>query len=254
MDASLIDHPMIRKAIFYPRTASPSGEHDGTLPVNDEIALGYRLYPKADAPAVIIYFHGNGEIASDYDSIAPLYHEAGASLMVIDFRGYGWSTGEPLPSALLGDPVAVHPHVLKTLEKAQLPTDNLYLMGRSLGSTCAIHLAHLETESFKGLIIESGFADIKPLMMLLGVPTQLLNNFRDPVGNLSKLSMLNLPLLVIHGEQDNLIPVYHGEQLHAASPSGRKKFLRIPKAGHNDLMMIGMTQYFAAISAFIRQP
>ena len=55
----------------------------------------------------MIYFHGNGEIATDYNDIAPIFHQQGADLMVIDFRGYGWSTGSPVISQLPSDSAAV---------------------------------------------------------------------------------------------------------------------------------------------------
>ena len=108
MDSNHLDHPLIRTILFYPRPAKPGSSHrpnavDGTIPVEGDVALGYRLFRHEAGAPVIVLFHGNGEIAHDYDDLAPMYHRAGASLLVVDYRGYGWSNGQPRASALLPD-------------------------------------------------------------------------------------------------------------------------------------------------------
>jgi hypothetical protein len=247
---NLLDNPLVTSILFYPRRESPGGSEvpgavDGSIPVHDEVSLGYRYYPH-DGPTVL-YFHGNGEIAGDYDGIAPEFHRIGAGLLVVDYRGYGWSTGKPRASNLLSDVEAVHkalPDILKT-------ENPLYIMGRSLGSAPAIHYASLHPETFKGIIIESGFAHAPKLLANLGLPAQLFGNVPDPIGNVPKMKKLDLPLLVIHGERDTLIPVANGQVLYDASPSARKNILRIPNAGHNDLLYVGMPDYFAAIAELL---
>jgi fermentation-respiration switch protein FrsA (DUF1100 family) len=81
-----------------------------------------------------------------------------------------------------------------------------------------------------------------------GLPTM---GVPDPVENAEKVSKLHLPLLVIHAEQDTLIPISQGQALYDASPATQKHFLRIPRAGHNDIMYIGMREYMAAIQQHI---
>jgi fermentation-respiration switch protein FrsA (DUF1100 family) len=131
------------------------------------------------------------------------------------------------------------------------PQTVLYIMGRSLGSAPAIHYASLHPDMFKGIIIESGFAHAPKLLANLGLPAQLLGNLPDPIGNVAKMGEIDLPLLVIHGERDTLIPVANGQALYDASPTARKNMLRVPNAGHNDLLYVGMHDYFAAISDLI---
>src|SRR5688572_25314222 len=93
----LLDTPLIVGNIFFPRKAAPDTHpdkknvKDGTIEVEDGIKLGYRCYIHQAVAPVLLFFHGNGEVASDYDSFARYYHEAGVSLLVVDFRGYGWS-------------------------------------------------------------------------------------------------------------------------------------------------------------------
>jgi alpha-beta hydrolase superfamily lysophospholipase len=256
MTPNLLDNPLIISTLFYPRVA-PAGTsrldnvHDGTIPVEDSIVLGYRLFAhEPDAP-VILYWHGNGEIASDYDHFAAEYHRVGASLLVVDYRGYGWSTGKPKVSALLSDVEPVLTAVPDILQGAGLFGDTLLMMGRSLGSACAIHAAHDYPDRLKGLIIESGFAHAIPLLARLGLPQRFLSNLPDPIGNVRKMTSVDLPLLVIHGERDNLIPVANGQALYDASPATIKHLLRVPHAGHNDLLFYAPDQYFAAIKQFL---
>jgi len=257
MSLDLLDNPLINATLFYPRRAEPGsnqrpGVSDGAISVSDDVELGYRLFAAEPALPVVLLFHGNGEIAPDYDDIAPLYHRAGASPLVVDFRGYGWSTGQPSVPTLLSDVDAVYGALPGLLENAGL-TGDLFVMGRSLGSAPAIHLVHEYADTFAGLILESGFAHILPLMAQMGLPTARLAGLPDPVGNVRKLAEVDLPLLVIHGERDTLLPVGNGQALYDVSPASHKRILRVPRAGHNDLLFFAPDEYFEAITRFIKE-
>jgi alpha-beta hydrolase superfamily lysophospholipase len=256
MNPNWLDNPLVNNTLFYPRAAAPGtdlpdGVHDGTIPAAEDIALGYRLYVHTPGAPLIIFFHGNGEIASDYDSIAPLFHRAGASLIVVDYRGYGWSSGQPKVSALLPDTEAVIAALPDVLAQASAAVGAWFVMGRSLGSACALHAAHTTPAHLTGVIIESGFAHAIPLLARLGLPVERLQNIPDPIGNVRKIAQITLPLLVIHGERDTLIPVHNGQALYDASPAALKRLARIPSAGHNDLLFYGVEAYFDAVAAFL---
>jgi alpha-beta hydrolase superfamily lysophospholipase len=258
MDLKLLDNPLVLSTLFYPRPAQPgthpdSAGRDGTIPVAEDVVLGYRLYVHRPGAPVVLFFHGNGEVASDYDGFAPQYHRAGASLLVVDYRGYGWSTGRPLVSALLADVEPVLAALPDLLEEAGLAGAPLYVMGRSLGSAPAIHAAHTHPDRFRGIIIESGFARAVRLLERLGLPRTLTDRLPDPIGNDRKMAEIALPLLVIHGERDTLIPVENGQALYDASPATTKRLLRVPGAGHNDLLFYGLEPYFAALADFIAE-
>jgi|SRR5690554_31495 len=251
-----LDNPQIASFLFYPRRAEPGSRRenvtDGTIPVGDGIALGYRLYRAAPAAPLVLLFHGNGEIAPDYDGIAPLYDEIGVSLLVVDYRGYGWSTGEPRVSTLLPDALAVHEALPRVLEEGGVEPDApRFIMGRSLGSAPAIHLAHEAGDTHAGLIIESGFSRALALLIHLGLPADRLQGLADPFDNLGKMGRIDMPLLVIHGAADQLIPASNARELHEASPASDKRLLIIEYAGHNDLIFTNPDRYFGAISAFV---
>ncbi len=259
MDVEILDTPLILSLLFYPQSTEPGksrvdGVTDGVIPVADNVELGYRLYAhQPDAP-VILYFHGNGEIVSDYDDLAGEYRRAGASLLVVDYRGYGWSSGEPTISTFLPDVERVHQSVPSILKKAELGKHKaLFLMGRSLGSSWAIHLAYRYPDSYNGLIIESGFAQLFPMLGRMGLQVLPGRRAKDPIGNLNKMKEIKLPLLVIHGESDLLIPIKQGQMLYDASPATYKRLQIIERGGHNDLLFRGAEEYFNVITEFIRE-
>ena len=244
----------IDQMLFYPRpartgTSRVKGATDGTIMSGDAAELGYRLYPRAGGGAVILFFHGNGEVAPDYDDIAPLYWGAGASLLVVDYRGYGWSSGRPGIERLLPDAESAFAALPGILEAAGLGDGPHFVMGRSLGSAPAIHLASDHPDAWHGLIVESGFARVIPLLARLGFP--LAGGARpDPIGNLDKVAGLQLPLLVLHGERDTLIPVSEGQALYDVSPARVKTIRRFAGAGHNDLLTYA-EEYFEAVHSFL---
>lgn len=259
MSLALLDNPVVLSQAFYPRPAHRGeglrgGSHDvfdGIIPVERDIVLGYRLYANLSGGPLILLFHGNGEIAIDYDDIAPYYQRhVNASLLVVDYRGYGWSTGAPTFSALLNDTEAVCGALPDILESANLLDSPLYVMGRSIGSAPALHIAKEHPDRFRGLIIESGFAKVLTLALRWGLLREIAEKLVDPIGNERKIASLNLPLLVIHGEQDTLIPVDHAQRLYDTSPAARKFLLRVPGAGHNDLLA-WPDMYFKAIADFL---
>lgn len=251
-----LDHPQIVNLLFYPRPATQGNSRipntiDGHIPVEDGVQLGYRLYKPDKARCVVVFFHGNGEVASDYDGIVHEYFGLQCAFLVVDYRGYGWSSGSPLTTTFLTDAEAVIPALPNVLGDLQdLPR---YVMGRSLGSAPAIHLAYKFPEMFKAVIIESGFSDMPSVFRRLGIPVDLSTISDIPVGNARTMQEVNLPLLVIHGENDNLLPIDNGEKIYHASPSDDKTMLRIPRAGHNDLLYIGRDAYFGAISKLIER-
>src|SRR5262249_157568 len=82
---------------------APQGAADHLIQGAPGVSLGARHYRGDIGSPTILYFHGNGEVVGDHDSIAPLYHRAGLDLFVVDYRGYGRSGGKPSFAALVED-------------------------------------------------------------------------------------------------------------------------------------------------------
>ena len=257
MPKPLLDRSEVIRILFHPRRdygSAYSTQNIRLIDVEVEpgIVIGGRLYPaEATAPA-ILYFHGNGEIAADYDNIAPLYTQMGISLLVMDYRGYGRSTGNHTATALLSDAVSVYDSTRNLLEENGLAPSHLYVMGRSLGSAAAIEIALHEGQHIDGLIIESGFSDTFALLARIGgLQIRNVDEVTDGFGNLSKISRITTRTLIIHGENDVLIPSEEGKQLYEECVSSEKQLVIIAGAGHNDIMYVGKDKYFQAISDFV---
>jgi pimeloyl-ACP methyl ester carboxylesterase len=256
-DLALLDRPEVVSFIFCPRREFAETSATGQampifIPVDEEVSIGCRFYPTCQDDPVIFYFHGNGEIASDYDYVAPFYNAIGVNLFVVDYRGYGMSNGTPTATALVKDAHALFHRGIAVFEELGY-TGNIIVMGRSLGSIPALELAAHHQNFLAGLIIESGFSNTMSLIECLGFGALFegVKNFRG-FGNGDKIKTVSLPTLIIHAEQDMLIPVSEGRQLYHFSGSIRKKIVIIPDAGHNDIMASGVERYFAEIESFIK--
>jgi hypothetical protein len=125
-------------------------------------------------------------------------------------------------------------------------------MGRSLGSAPAIELAASRPADVKGLVIESGFARMVPLLELLGVPARRLGMTEaDGPDNGRKMAAVTVPTLILHAQEDRIIPIEDADILFAACRDPGKAFLRVPGAGHNDIQSRAGAAYFEAIRALL---
>jgi len=250
-----LDHPEILSKIFYPRKAPktplPKGAIDRDFEVEAGIELGCRYYMHDLSSPSILYFHGNGEIVCDHDDIALEYTNVGCNLLVMSYRGYGWSDGSPTVASLFKDAGILLKEVAAQLKEMNA-TGPLFVMGRSLGSACAIDLAFRYGEFLKGMIIESGFADSLPLLRHLGVNLSKIELTEEECfGNKRKIAGVILPTLLLHGARDQLIPPSESEKLQADSGARNKQFFLIPGADHNTVISVAGLQYFQTIRNFI---
>ncbi len=250
-----IDHPVVNSTAFFPRPASglpgPPGSETLRIPVEDGVSVVARYHPSGLSAPIVLHFHGNGEIVSDYDLIAPAFLSAGASLVSTDYRGYGGSTGSPSTSNLINDAPIVLDHVIAFL-KERGHTGPLVVMGRSLGSAPAIELAATRGGDIAGLIVDSGFARIPPLLALFGISLESLG-LRDVSGldNEDKMASVRMPVLVLHAKGDVLLPPWNGERILECAASDEKRLVMIPNADHNTIMAFGGHRYWGAIAEFL---
>lgn len=178
---------------------------------------------------VILYFHGNAGSLAGWQQIADDFTTLGYNFFILDYRGYGKSSGEITEQGLYLDAEAAFQYLIK--EKDFSP-DQIIIYGRSIGSGIATELARRYTA--KGLILESPFTSLKELAnqkMPFLFPSLFLQFHFE---NIKKLSEINCPMVFIHGDRDGLIPPSHSKKLHEAR-SGKKKLIIIAQGSHNDL-------------------
>ena len=254
-DVSALDRAEVLQYLFHPRKerikSPPQGTIDFFIPVEEGVRLGARLCLAGPEKPHLLFFHGNGEIASDYDSIGPVYNSYGISFLVVDYRGYGQSTGSPTASNLLSDAHTIFRELLAWLKK-QDRTGPLIIMGRSLGSAPALEVGSSYQDEISGLILESGFARTVPLLDRLGVATETLGiSEADGFSNFGKIRDIGKPTLIIHGQNDEIIPSQEADILLANSGTMRKQLLVAAGCGHNNILQRCGDLYFQAISQFV---
>ncbi len=249
-----IDNSPLINFLFYPRKyfrPGPDNSFDFMVEVEEGINISCRFFYNNQEDPWILYFHGNGEVVSDYNDIAPFYTRNGLNIVVADYRGYGTSDGSPSFSSLISDGHVLFHNIVEKLQNLGWSND-IWIMGRSLGSISALELTFHHESKINGLIIESGFVSPSNLLKHLGLPSFGLNLEKLEEESLQKIKNINLPTLIIHGEYDSLIPAQEGEKLLQNIGSEDKELIIIPGADHNDIMFVDQARYFGAIKDFIK--
>jgi pimeloyl-ACP methyl ester carboxylesterase len=191
-------------------------------------------------------------VVSDYDEVSLFYHKNGLNLVVGDYRGYGVSSGIPTLTDLAQDAHDIFKQVRQDLSRRNLRKD-LRVMGRSLGGISAFELAYHYQEEIKGLIIESGFPSVVRIMAHLGMPTDGMGLEKIDQECLERIEKISIPSLIIHGDQDWLVPLENAKDIYQHLGTREKELLIIPSATHNDIMLVGFKEYFNALQQFIER-
>ena len=251
-----LDKPEILQFIFYPRRdffekSAASNVISSSIPVDENVSVSYCFYFGEKKYPNILFFHGNGEIASDYEPIGPIYNQIGLNLFVADYRGYGSSGGKPTLSNMIKDANQIFEGFKRVLKEKGF-SGSLFIMGRSLGSASAIELASHYQNQLSGLVIESGFANVFNLFEHLGFPLKALGvDVPKTPSSLKLIRKISLPTLVIHGEYDQIVPVEEGKTIYENISATDKRLLIIPGVDHNTILSGGMQQYFQALQDFV---
>jgi len=253
INCQIMDINILNSFLFHPRkSAEPIGEKDVLIPVNENSKVGVRFHLVNPIAPNILFFHGNGEIATEYDDIASIYNQREINFIIADFRGYGFSNGTPNAENTQLDAHHILDFVLNYLSSKSYK-GALVLMGRSLGSVSVLELSQRYPKDFSGLIIESGFADEEPLFRLIGITAEQAGfSKEDGFLNGEKIKKYTGPLLVIHAEEDHIVPFSQGQNLHDSCSSKEKTFLPSPSANHNNILGVSFQKYFAEVSHFIK--
>ncbi len=246
---SIFDSPGFNQNLFFPRREGanpPAGSEEIYVEVEPPIKIHVRKYLLPQAKFSLLYFHGNGEIVSDYDGMASLYSSLGCELIVCDYRGYGLSDGRPSLRGALQDAHKIY----QTLQSDGKLLETVCVMGRSLGSASAIELcAHYPEIS--GCVIESGYADPVPLVERRGLKIDGTTAEEDALFNNSvKISRVHCPLLIMHGADDFLIFPQEAELNYQQAGSKDKALQILAGVGHNDILMAPDNGYFKCLGAF----
>ena len=200
-------------------------------------------HPEDKGPA-LLFFHGNAGNREDrLHNLVGLW-QAGISVLIFDYRGYGGSTGRPTELGLIRDGTAAFDWL-----RQKVGDRPIALFGRSLGGTVAAEVA--TRRPAQGLILESTFTSAREMARrVLPLPGIHLVT-RSRFDALEAVSQLTIPLLVIHGTADELVPFEMGKRLYEAAPVAKKKFRAVEGGHHNDTYFLAGPQYYETLKAFL---
>lgn len=253
-NVSTLDQPQVLRHLFHPRKdyrpSCPQGAIDRFITVGEGVRIGARFFLDEPLNPHILFFHGKDEIVSDYDNIGLNYNRYSLSFLVVDYRGYGQSGGRPTATCLLSDACDILKEVYGWLrEKGRIGP--FIIMGRELGSASALEIASTHQDKISGLILESAFARTVPWLNRLGVPTKALGiTEADGFANFGKIKVIGKPTLIIHGLQNEAIPLMEADILLCNCGAKSKELALGLVAGHKDILLPAGEPYFQKISRF----
>ena len=195
----------------------------------------------------VLYLHGNdGNVSTSVREIAPL-RELGYAVLLIDYRGFGRSAGGfPSEAKVYEDAEAAWNFLVR---EKHLKSGELYIYGHSLGEALALELARRHSEA-AGLIVESSFTSIYDMAQLERryalLPLGLFLNQR--FDSIDKVASLALPILYLHGTDDEIVPFAMGQRLHERTPAAQ--FVAI-QGGRHDHDAAGAAVIRTAVRSFV---
>jgi len=183
--------------------------------------------PPREGKPIFLYFHGNGGSLRWREERFRTLISDGTGLVALSYRGYGGSSGRPSETGLVEDAAAAYAFTI-----ARYPAERIVVWGESLGSALALAIA--AEKPVGHIVLEAPFtsaADVGAQHYWF-VPVRLF--MKDQFRSDLRVGKVTAPVLVVHGEDDAVVPVMLGERLYGLIRAP-KRFVRIASAGHNDL-------------------
>ena len=243
---------LIQEQSLFPANTIPAGlVYDFKLP-HEEIFIdapdGARLngvfFDAENSRGVVLHFHGNAENMLNMEQTARQFVQLGFSFLAVDYRSYGKSTGRLSEQNLFDDAMLI----MQFLKQQGWEESQIVLYGRSIGTGVAIQLASKTNPA--GVILYSPFYNMQQLVseMFPFLPVNLLLQY--PMQSDNYLKLTESPVLMLHGDNDTIIPVHHAQQLGEI----RGRLVIIAGGGHNDLTRYPLfwqevSQFLASVSA-----
>ena len=216
------------------------------IETNDQQKLHAWWVERPVPRAQVIFFHGNGGNLSLWLDVLVELWRRNFSVLAVDYRGYGMSTGTPSEKGLYRDAEAIVRFFSSSLKKSGSPT--LY-WGRSIGAPVAAYAASVSQPD--ALVLETPMPDVRsvlrtnPLLWALS----FLSSYEFPTVRM--LEQYRAPLLVIHGDSDTIVPFSAGRRVFEKASTAQKTFVAIRGGDHNDLHVVDPTLYWESIDQFV---
>jgi len=237
------------KLIFYPEKLPNDFKfnfhikfEEHFIKMDDGAELNALRFKSENSKGLILYFHGNAGSLRRWGEVVDPFVDLGYDVLIMDFRGYGKSSGKRSHKAMLSDADRLYEFALNFVEEK-----NLILFGRSLGCSFASYLAGKNDPS--KLILESPFysmGDMARRVMPIFPQSIFLrfnfNNYKSLIG-------ANCPIYIFHGKEDEIVPLESGQKLFQKLDSDQSQLFAIEGGGHNNLA--GFDEYWIEMSKIL---
>ncbi len=253
------------KLIFFPPGVVQStpadfgmAYEDLRLTAGDGQVHGWWIPAESDTASspVIVYAHGNGSNLSNLVSRFQQFHNLGFTVLAIDYRGYGQSSG-PFPNEqrVYEDIEAAWQYLI---QQQEIAADRIVIYGQSIGGAIALNLAVNHPDA-AGLVMESAFTSMRDMVdykfPLLPKITPIDTVLTQRFDSMGKMRSLKIPLLLIHGTDDDIVPVSMSQQLYGAtiaSGNANSTLALIEGGDHNSLPSFGGDRYSETVQTFVQ--
>ncbi|KAL8452561.1 hypothetical protein Emag_002236 [Eimeria magna] len=231
---------------------------DVFIRTRDGLTLHGWLLPQPNAKQVptFLYFHGNaGNIGFRLPNLELMFRLVGVNILIISYRGYGYSEGSPTEEGVYMDAEAALDFIL---ENSTVNNKEIFAFGRSIGGAVAIECARRRGQELKGIVVENTFTSLLDMLYVVFpflTPLRLLVRLvqRMYMKNDEKVRSLTLPFLFISGRQDELVPPSHMDRLFSACAARVKLREDVEEGGHNDTWEAGGESYYKKMRQFIEE-
>lgn len=243
------------KLIFHPIAAQPYNTtsvagvrvEDVYLKAPSKPTLHGWFFDVPGAKSVVLVSHGNAGNVEEWQHLASRLIRMGCSVFVWDYRGYGLSEGRPDVAGTLEDGQRAYDYLTKV---RGIPAQKILLMGISLGGgpTCAV----AERHPCQGIVLHGAFASLTRVGRSFVPVTKYLPDalfFKPGMYNAVRLRRIGHPLLILHGEHDEIIDPANAHENFAAA-AGEKELVILRNSSHMDVATDG-ERYMSALTAFI---
>jgi fermentation-respiration switch protein FrsA (DUF1100 family) len=222
--------------------APPPGVVERWITTDDGVRIHAWFADEGDSAPTLVWSHGNGGNIGGRGEILVALRARGLSVLAYDYRGYGKSDGAPNEAGVYRDALAAYDSV----RAAGTPAARIVCFGESLGGAVSLYLA--SQRPCAGVAVVATFTNLRDVGRAHFGPLATLAGSR--FDSLERVRGLTIPLLIAHGDRDEIVPFALGERLHAAAAEP-KRFLRIAGAHHNDIF--ASRELLDAIAGFARE-
>jgi fermentation-respiration switch protein FrsA (DUF1100 family) len=201
-----------------------------------------------DGGPVVLFLHGNaGNLANRASLLGDFVRGTGARTLMVDYSGFGGNEGSPTEREVGIDGRAAFDHLVA----AGVPAGRIVIYGESIGGAVAADVA--ADRECAGVVLQSTFSSASSMALRLypWLPLAALYT-RGVFPTARRLERIKAPLLVVHGDRDEIIPFAEGERLHRIA-GARSEFLAVPGAHHNDFMDVAGRPYLAGLGERFRR-